>query len=633
MLNKYPLWKYLLLLVVVTFGAIFALPNLYPDDPAVQISGQSASIKVDLLAVDRAKEALNKAGIAYKSAELLENLPKSGLFRFDDIETQTNAKKVISDALGKKNYVVALNLAPTTPDWLASFGASPMKLGLDLRGGVHFLMQVDMDTALNDRMTDTVVQIKDRLREEDLFYKRIQNTTEGVSASFKSAELQEKASSVLKSEFRNFLMETNEDDGDFNVLLTLTDAAKKEIQDYAISQNLTSIRNRINMLGVAEPVVQRQGATRIVIQIPGIQDAAAAKRVIGKAANLEFRLVDWEHPNFTGSRAPAGSEFLPLKEGGDVLLKKRVIVTGDRVVGAQSNYDENGRPQVNINLDSQGGSRMHKVTLKHIKDRMAVVFIELTPEEYTEVVDGKKVIKTKMKTSREVINVATIQSALGNSFRITGLDSPAEASELALLLRAGALAAPMYFVEERTVGPSLGKENINAGLMSLVIGFCVVMVFMIAFYRVFGLFANLALTVNLLLLVAIMSLIPGAALSLPGMAGIVLTVGMAVDANVLIFSRIKEELAAGSSTQASIHSGFDRAFTTILDANITTLLVALILFIFGSGPVKGFSVTLSIGILTSMFTAIVGTRALVNLVYGGSSQKKLSIGSRADNNE
>ncbi len=624
MLNKYPLWKNLLLLVVVIVGGIYSLPNLYPDDHAVQISGSSASIKVDILAVDRAKEALKKAGITYKSAELLPKLPKSGLIRFADAEAQLEAKEVVAEALGK-NFVVALNLAPTTPEWLANLGASPMKLGLDLRGGVHFLMEVDMDTALNKRMTDTVAQIKDRLREENTRYKRVQKTLESVSISFKTEALQESASSVLKKEFREFLVETNEEGLDFNVQLTLTEQAKKDIQDYAISQNLTSIRNRVNMLGVAEPVVQRQGATRIVIQIPGIQDAAAAKRVIGRAANLEFRLVDWEHPNFTGSRPPAGSEYLPLKDGGDVLLKKKVIVTGDRVIGAQSNYDENGRPQVNIDLDSRGGRLMNTVTRKHIKDRMAVVFIELTPEQVTEVVEGKKVVKTKMKTTYEVINVATIQSALGNSFRITGLDSPAEASELSLLLRAGALAAPMYFVEERTVGPSLGEENIKAGLSSLVIGFAIVMVFMIAYYKAFGIFANIALTVNLLLLIAVMSLIPGATLSLPGMAGIVLTVGMAVDANVLIFSRIKEELAAGSSTQTAIHGGFDRAFITILDANITTLLVALILFIFGSGPVKGFSVTLSIGIITSMFTAIIGTRALINLFYGGNSQKKLSL--------
>ncbi|PCJ35473.1 MAG: protein translocase subunit SecD [Moraxellaceae bacterium] len=624
MLNKYPLWKYLLLLAAVMVGIIYSLPNLYPDDPAVQISGSTASIKVDLLAVDRAKEALTKAGIAFKSAELLDKLPKSGLIRLADTETQLKAKEAVAQALGK-NYVVALNLAPTTPEWLANLGASPMKLGLDLRGGVHFLMQVDMETSLNKRMDDTVAQIKDQLRKEKMRYSRVQKLPQGVIVNFAAEETQDNAYSLLKTEFRDFLVETKEDGSAYQVELTLTSSAEKTMLDYAISQNLTSIRNRINLLGVAEPVVQRQGASRIVIQIPGIQDAAAAKRVIGRAANLEFRLVDWEHPNFTGSRAPAGSEFLPFKEGGDVLLKKSIIVTGDRVVGARSNYDENGRPQVNIDLDSRGGTMMHRTTLKHIKDRMAVVFIELKPETKTVVENGKRVTKTVMIQTKEVINVATIQSALGNSFRITGLDSPAEASELSLLLRAGALAAPMYFVEERTVGPSLGQENIEAGLSSLVLGFALVMVFMIAYYRVFGLFANIALTVNMLLLVAIMSMIPGATLSLPGMAGIVLTVGMAVDANVLIFSRIKEELKEGATGQAAIHAGFDRAFVTILDANITTLLVALILFIFGSGPVKGFSVTLSIGILTSMFTAIVGTRALVNLAYGGKPHKTVKL--------
>ncbi|OUS24858.1 protein-export membrane protein SecD [Gammaproteobacteria bacterium 45_16_T64] len=625
MLNKYPLWKYLLLVVVITIGTIYSLPNLYPDDPAVQISGASAAIKVDLLAVDRAKEALNKAGIAYKSADLLTQLPKSGLFRFNDTDAQLKAKKVISETLGEKNFVVALNLAPTTPDWLASLGASPMKLGLDLRGGVHFLMEVNMETALDKRMEDTVAQIRDKLREDKIYYKQVVQQAQGAVVSFKAVELQEQASDVLSKEFREYLVEESTKGDELLVTLTLTAQARKDIEDYAISQNLTSIRNRVNLLGVAEPIVQRQGANRIVIQIPGIQDAAAAKRVIGKAASLEFRLVDWENPNFTGSRAPAGSELLPFNEGGDVLLKKKVIVNGDRVIGARSNYDENGRPQVNINLDSRGGKMMNTVTRKHVKDRMAVVFIELKPEKKVVVENGVETTKVVIKKIREVINIATIQSALGNDFRITGLDSPEEASELALLLRAGALAAPMYFVEERTVGPSLGAENIASGLMSLQIGFGVVMIFMIAYYRVFGLFANIALTVNLLLLVAVMSLIPGATLSLPGMAGIVLTVGMAVDANVLIFSRIKEELAAGARTQEAIHSGFDRAFVTILDANITTLLVALILFIFGSGPVKGFSVTLSIGIITSMFTAIVGTRALVNLVYGGSSQKKLSL--------
>jgi len=623
MLNKYPLWKYLLLLVIATIGFIYALPNLYPDDPAVQVSGATASIQVDALALLKAKQALDNAEIPYKQVEKLRS---SALLRFADSDSQLRAKDVVAGALGK-NYVVALNLAPTTPEWLAGLGAAPMKLGLDLRGGVHFLMEVDMDSTLKKRFALARDGIKDRLREEKVRYSRVQAIDDGVRLSFKTEELREKANTLIRKEFRDFVVTADEIDDNFNLLLALTEQSKKDIQDYAIAQNLTSLRNRVNLLGVAEPVVQRQGVNRIVIQIPGIQDAAAAKRIIGRAANLEFRMTDWEHPEMvTGTRAPAGSEFLPFKaENRNVLLKKRIIVTGDRVVDAKSNYDENGRPQVSITLDTRGGRQMNKVTRKHIKDQMAVVFIELKPEETITLVEGKPVKKVTMNETRKVINVATIQSALGNNFRITGLDSPAEASELALLLRAGALAAPMYFVEERTVGPSLGKANIDAGLASLALGFSLVMVFMLVFYRVFGLIANIALTVNLLLLVAVMSMIPGATLSLPGMAGIVLTVGMAVDANVLIFSRIKEELASGASPQTAIHSGFDRAFVTILDANITTLLVALILFIFGTGPVKGFSVTLSIGILTSMLTAIMGTRAMVNLVYGGRPLKTLRL--------
>ena len=623
MLNQYPLWKYLLLLVVAAIGFIYALPNLYPDDPAVQVSGASASIQVDALALEKAKNALDKAGVPYKQAEKLQ---KSALLRFSDSDSQLRAKDIVAGALGK-NYVVALNLAPTTPEWLAGLGAAPMKLGLDLRGGVHFLMEVDMDSTLRKRFALTRDGIKDRLRDEKIRYGRVQATESGVRLSFKTEELRERANTLIRKEFRDFVVTADEVQNSFNLLLVLTEQTKKEIQDYAIAQNLTSLRNRVNLLGVAEPVVQRQGINRIVIQIPGIQDAAAAKRVIGRAANLEFRMADWEHPEMvTGTRAPAGSEFLPFKgENRNVLLKKRIIVTGDQVIDAKSNYDENGRPQVNITLDARGGRQMNTVTRKHVKDQMAVVFIELKPEETITLVDGKPVKKVTMNETRQVINVATIQSALGASFRITGLDSPAEASELALLLRAGALAAPMYFVEERTVGPSLGKANIEAGLASLALGFALVMVFMLVFYKVFGLIANIALTANLLLLVAVMSMIPGATLSLPGMAGIVLTVGMAVDANVLIFSRIKEELKSGASPQSAIHSGFDRAFVTILDANITTLLVALILFIFGTGPVKGFSVTLSIGILTSMLTAIMGTRAMVNLVYGGRSLKTLRL--------
>ncbi|PIE41339.1 MAG: protein translocase subunit SecD [Gammaproteobacteria bacterium] len=625
MLNQYPLWKYLVIVFVAVIAVLFAMPNLYPDDPAIQISGATATTEVDLLAVDKAKTALQKANIEVKA---FEQKGKSTMFRFNDTASQLKAKEVVQSALGKK-FVVALNLAGNTPDWLVSIGATPMKLGLDLRGGVHFVLQVDMQKALKTRFDDFVSDIKLRLREEKLRYKTpFQRSDENgtINIEFRSAEALEKAHELLRKEFREFTVLKNENSDAFVLGLTITDEVKKEITDYAISQNLTSLRNRVNELGVAEPIVQRQGADRIVVQIPGIQDSAAAKRIIGRAANLEFRLVDWESDPMTTRRAPPDAEFIDFKaENRPVLLKKKVIVTGDRVINAQSNYDENGRPQVNIDLDSAGGKQMLKATSGHIKDSMAVVFIELKPEPHTVMENGVAVEKIKTIEERNVINVATIQAALGSSFRITGLDSPAEASELALLLRAGALAAPMYFVEERTIGPSLGAQNIESGFKSLLLGFALVMVFMLFNYRMFGLVANVALVMNLVLLFACMSMIPGATLTLPGMAGIVLTVGMAVDANVLIFSRIREELAGGSTPQQAIHAGYERAFVTILDANITTLLVALILFLFGSGPVKGFAVTLSIGILTSMFTAIFVSRGLINLLYGRRQLKTLKI--------
>ena len=623
MLNQYPLWKYLIIVAAAVIGFLYAAPNLYPDDPALQVSGATATTEVDLLVVDKAKTALKEAGLEYKSFEKVGN---SALFRFRNTDDQLQAKEEVKNALGKE-YVVALNLASNTPDWLEAVGASPMKLGLDLRGGVHFVLQVDINKAMKTRFEDYVDDIKLRLREENLRYKTpFERTAEGLQIEFREADALENAHDLLRKEFRDFTVLKNDSTDAFLLDLTLTQEARKEITDYAISQNLTSLRNRVNELGVAEPVVQRQGADRIVVQIPGIQDSAAAKRIIGRAANLEFRLVDWESDPMTTRRAPADAEFMEFKsEGRQVLLKKSVIVTGDRVINAQANYDENGRPQVNIDLDSAGGKQMLRATGDHIKDQMAVVFIELKPEPYTVMEDGKEVQKVRTIEERYVINVATIQAALGSSFRITGLDSPAESSELALLLRAGALAAPMYFVEERTVGPSLGQQNIEAGYTSLIVGFCLVLVFMLINYRMFGLIANLALLLNLVLLFACMSMIPGATLTLPGMAGIVLTVGMAVDANVLIFSRIREELAAKATPQQAIHAGYERAFVTILDANITTLLVALILFLFGSGPVKGFAVTLSIGILTSMFTAIFVSRGFVNLIYGNKPLQTLKI--------
>jgi len=621
-MNKYPLWKNLLVLFVALFGLIYALPNLYPDDPALQITAKKAGGETSQVVLDDALAALQTAGITVKRSELL---PGSALIRFDNVDEQINAKDVVQKAV-HEDYVVAMNLAANTPKWLSDLGAGPVKLGLDLRGGVHFLMEVDMQKATENKLNNDLNNIRDGLREKKVRYKLAALEGDQIQLSFTTEDRAGEARSLLQKEFRDYLIQEQQADNVISLHLNLSEQAVKEIKDYAVSQNLTSLRNRVNELGVAEPIVQRQGADRIVIQLPGIQDTAEAKRIIGRAANLEFRMVDWEHDPTSVQRAPTGSEFLPRRgTGQQVLLKKDVIVTGDRVVGASTGYDENGRPQVNIELDSVGGRRMFRTTNQHVKDSMAVVFIELEPQKRTVMVDGNPVEKVFTKETREVINVATIQSALGNSFRITGLDSPAEASELALLLRAGALAAPMYFVEERTVGPSLGKQNIESGLMSLVVGFALVLLFMVGYYKLFGLIANIALAMNLLLLVAFMSIIPGATLSLPGMAGIVLTVGMAVDANVLIFARIKEEMANGVTPHAAINSGYDRAFLTILDANITTLLVGLVLFAFGSGPVKGFAVTLSIGILTSMFTAIVGTRAIVNLIYGGRALQKLSI--------
>lgn len=628
MLNKYPLWKNLLVVALTVFGFIYAIPNLYPDDPAVQITASKAGVETGQNVLDSALAALEKAGVPVKQSEMMD---KSALIRFngpdDQITAQAVIKRALTDSFGSQ-YIAALNLAPTTPDWLSSLGAAPMKLGLDLRGGVHFLMEVDMDRALETRLGNVVNGMRDRFREDKVIAKILRKVPDepAIEMLFSSADKAEQARTILRKDFRDYLIEEQTVGEDIRLKLTLSEQALRDIQDYAVEQNLTSIRNRVNELGVSEPVVARQGINRIVIQLPGVQDTAEAKRTIGKAANLEFRMVDWENDIMNITRAPVGSEIHKVRNSPrEVLLKKDNIVTGENVIDAKPGYDQNSQPMVSVTLDTAGGRRMLRTTTRHVKDSMAVLFIESKPETREVVENGQKVLKTFTRDYKEAISVATIQGAFGSNFQITGLDSYDEAKELALLMRAGALAAPMYFVEERTVGPSLGAQNIEAGLKSLMLGFVLVMVFMLVYYRLFGLFANLALLMNVLLLVACMSLIPGATLSLPGMAGIVLTVGMAVDANVLIFERIKEELRNGVSPQAAIHAGYDRAFLTILDANITTLLVALILFALGSGPVKGFAVTLSLGILTSMFTAIIGTRAIVNLVYGGRTLKSLRV--------
>jgi preprotein translocase subunit SecD len=590
---------------------------LYPDDYAIQLTGSRDVFQVDQPLIDKVTSALEREGIAFKSTELTD---RAGLIRFNDGETQLKAKAVISQVMGD-DYVVALNLAPTTPDWLTSIGAGPMKLGLDLRGGVHFLLEVDLPKAVGQKLENYASEVKGRLREEKLRYRKLESQEDGsLAVKFTNLESRDKAVELLRKEYQEFVVTADDREGSFYTVVNLTEQAIRDIETYAIKQNLTTLRNRVNELGVAEPLVQRQGRNRIVVQLPGIQDTAAAKRIIGKTATLEFRL---EAKSGASSARTEVYEFRS-ELGRKATLEKDIIIKGDNVSNAQSSFDENGQPQVNITLDSKGGELMARTTKNAVQRRMAVLFVEDKERTVYKSVNGEQVAEKIRYQEKGIISLATIQSVLGNQFRITGLDGAGESSELALLLRAGALAAPIYFVEERTVGPSLGAQNIEMGVTSVQIGLALVLIFMVVYYRVFGVLANIALSLNLMLLIAVMSML-SATLTLPGIAGIVLTVGMAVDANVLIFSRIKEELANGLPPQSAINAGFGRAFTTILDANITTLLAAVILFAMGTGPVKGFAITLSVGIITSMFTAILVTRALVNLTYGGRQLTKLSI--------
>jgi preprotein translocase subunit SecD len=615
MLNKYPLWKNLLIVFLLALAVVYSVPNLYPPDPAIQITPNQAGAELSERTLEKIRANLKENKIDFFGEEVTGG---TVLFRLTDSEQQLPAKDKLQRALSDE-FVVALNRAPTTPQWLLDLGAGPMTLGLDLSGGVHFLMEVDMEGYMKGQMKNYQAEVKRQLREEDIRYRRVTIEDNSLRVSFKSEKLQEEGDSYLRRSMTDFRAntETNET---FDVIIALTEQKRKDLQNYAVKQNLTTIRNRVNELGVAEPLVQRQGSNRIVVQLPGVQDTATAKKVLGKAANLSFRLE--AEPD--SSRYSSEEYSFRTNEFRTARVEKDEIISGDRVTNAQPSFDETGQPQVNISLDSTGANIMAKVTRKSIKRRMAVLFIEQKPSTRYEMQDGKEVTITSYTETRGIISLATIQSQLGSSFRITGLD-PADASELALLLRAGALAAPMYFVEERTVGPSLGKDNIEQGVTSVLVGLSLVLFFMMVFYRLFGFFANVALFFNLVILIALMSLI-GATLTLPGIAGIVLTVGMAVDANVLIFSRIREEMNAGRSPQHAINEGYNRAFVTIFDANITTLIVAVILFAVGTGPVKGFAVTLSLGIITSMFTAIVLTRALVNSTYGGRRIKTLSIG-------
>ncbi|WP_263260618.1 protein translocase subunit SecD [Pseudomonas sp. RIT-PI-S] len=622
MLNKYPLWKYILIVAVLAVGFIYSAPNLYPDDPAIQLSGASTALQVGQGDLDKATKALSDAGIAVKAASLTGN-GKGGLLRLTRQEDQLPAKDVVRKAMGD-DYVVAVNLARTTPQWLRNLGASPMKLGLDLSGGVHFLLEVDMDKALDARMKVYEGEVKTLLRKEKVRYRSLPQQDGGIMLGFSDDATRDQARDLIRKNFKDFDLATTERNELAVLRLGLTQAKVSEIRDYAIKQNLTTVRNRVNELGVAEPLVQRQGANRIVVELPGVQDTAEAKRILGKTANLEFRLAAGPDD----SRAT--TEQFEFREGNRpaATVERGLIITGDQVTDAQASYDEHGRPQVNIRLDGHGGDLMSRATRSNVGRGMAVIFIEQKPttKYVKQTVDGveQEVAVPTFTEEKKIISLATIQSPLGSQFRITGLNGQGESSELALLLRAGGLAAPMYFAEERTIGPSLGADNITKGIHAALWGMLFVSLFIIAIYRFFGVIATVALAFNMVMLLALMSLL-GATLTLPGIAGIVLTMGMAVDANVLIFSRIREEIAAGMSVQRAIHEGFNRAYTAIIDANLTSLLVGAILFAMGTGPVKGFAVTMSLGIFTSMFTAIMVTRAMINLIYGGRDVKKLWI--------
>lgn len=624
---QYPAWKYILIVIVLFFAGIYALPNLYPDEDAVQITSESAGTQLTEDVLTQAQSLLKEANINYHGGSFEGN---SALLRLDNPEQQLRAQEVLRKDLGD-DYVVALNLAQTTPQWLRDIGARPMKLGLDLRGGVRFVLEVDMNKALEQRLTAASRDIRRDLRAERIAVKGIKTSGKGVTLHFADTDLRDRAQNILQGSMgTTFNLQSAIDQQGPALIMTYNDATIDEINQYAVGQNLTTLRNRINELGVAEALVQSQGANRIVVELPGVQDTAEAKRVLGRTANLEFRMVAKNSEDYTGGIAPAGTEAFPFGslDGPPVLLERQAIVTGDKVTNAQTSLDESGRPEVNITLDSAGGKLMQNATAQAVGDQMAVLFIEnkqrVTFEE--DATTGETVEVRTPYAETKVINRANIQAVLGSSFRITGLDSNAEAAELALLLRSGALAAPMYFVEERTIGPSLGQDNIDKGLTSTRIGYLLVFIFMIIFYRLFGVIANVALAINVVMMIAIMSIL-GSSLTLPGIAGIVLTIGMAVDANVLIFERIREELANGVRPKSAISAGFDRAFSSIFDANITTLLVAFILFAIGTGPIKGFAITLAIGIVCSLFTAILVTRALVQLAYGKrKSIKKLSIG-------
>lgn len=601
---------------IVAISALYASPNLYGEDPAVQVSGLRGFV-ADQSTLATIETTLSENQIEYFNAQLEKD---QVLVRFQNTETQLKARDLLDEKIGQQ-FSVALNLTPAAPEWLQSIGGQPMKLGLDLSGGVSFLMEVNMNEAILKAENGMVGDFRTDLRGENIRYRGVKRTDNGIEIKLRNVEDLAAAEDFLSRRYRDLLFVENDDE--LTLMATMTEQKLKETREYALQQNITIIRNRVNELGVAEPLVQRQGQKHIVIELPGIQDTAKAKKILNATATIEFRMVDSEGDlnSALSGRVPASSQLLNMRDTNrPILLKKRVMLTGDHIVDAKSGFDEYSRPQVNITLDSPGGSKFSNATKNNIGKPMAVVFIEYKPTGRVDK-DGN----TIFEKVEEVISAPTIQARLGKSFRITGAGSQQEAHDLALLLRAGALIAPIQIVEERTVGPSLGAENVQLGMQAIILGFVLVCAFMIVYYRGFGVVANIALIANLIMIVGIMSLIPGAALSLPGMAGIVLTVGMAVDANVLIFERIREELRNGKSVQQSIHQGYDAAYSTILDANITTLIAAFVLFAVGTGPIKGFAVTLSIGIITSMFTAILLTRTVVNGVWGGKRLEKLPI--------
>ena len=618
MQNRFPLWKNLLILIVFVVGMIYALPNLYGDDPSVQISS-TRTTELGTEQLNLIESTLTNAGLIAKSVKSKED---QILVRFKNTGDQLKAADLLRTKLGS-GYIVALNLAPATPEWLRSLHADPMYLGLDLRGGVHFLLEVDMDAAIKQAEERYTNDIRSGLRAAKVRYKSVSMEGGVIKVILKDEATKNAALQTIGTDFRSLDIVESEQEPN-GLLIHMSVEEQKEIRKFALDQNMTTLRNRVNELGVAEPVIQQQGDNRIVVELPGVQDTARAKEILGATATLEFRLVDVQHDVLNAvknGRAPVGARLYHERNGDPILLKRRIIVTGDQIVDASSGLDQNnGSAAVFITLNGIGAKKMGKITQKNIGKPMAVVFIEQKVE--TRIVDGKKV-RHKEKIE-EVINVATIRDTFSKRFQITGLDNTQEARNLALLLRAGALAAPVNIVEERTVGPSLGQDNVDQGMMSVLVGFVLVLIFMAFYYKVFGLVANVALAFNLIIIIATLSMLQ-ATLTLPGIAGIVLTVGMAVDANVLIFERIKEELRNHNTPQTSIYVGYEKAFSTIFDANITTLLVALVLFGFGTGPVKGFAVTLSIGIISSMFTAILGTRMIINWIYGNKRIEKLPI--------